>query len=261
MDQDLHDKLTTAGVDPDDMADPMQAWRRLHEHFGQRVTILDRYVIEAHVLGITAGELDAPTRARLGVEVLQSQFPGIELIGEPSGHPVEVVPFDPRWQHVFGEWRDRLAEALGHTAISIHHVGSTSVPGLAAKPIVDMQISVPDLEDEVSYVPAIAAAGVPLRSRDERHRYFRPASDEPRVVQIHVCRAGGSWAVDHVLFRDYLRAFADVRDRYAAFKTTLAEQYHGDRLAYTDGKAGFILDTLDAAREWAVDTGWSLPPN
>ena len=127
--------------------------------------------------------------------------------------------------------------------------------------MVDILVGVPDLEEEAVYVPAIESLGVPLRSRDSRHRYFRPGADEPRIVHVHAAQAAGGWVVQHLLFRDYLRAFADVRDRYATLKEDLADRYRNDRLAYTDAKAGFILDTLDAAQQWAAATGWELPPD
>lgn len=185
--------------------------------------------------------------------------PGIELIGESSDTPIDVVPYDPTWPRRFEEWRTRLAAALGPAAVTIDHVGSTSVPGLAAKPIVDIQVGVSDLEDETAYVPAVERTGVPLRSRDSRHRYFRPPRGAPRVVQIHVCRAYGRWAEDHLLFRDYLRYSTATRDQYARLKAVLAEKYRDDRLAYTDAKTAFILDALAEARGWADATGWQLP--
>ena len=97
-----------------------------------------------------------------------------------------------------------------------------------------------------------------MRSRDSEHRYFRPAAADPRVVQVHVCEAFGQWAVDHVLFRDYLRTFSHTRDEYAALKLELAATYHNDRIAYTDAKSAFILRTLAAAHAWADTTDWAL---
>ncbi len=256
MERQLTERLIEVGIDPSTLEDAALAWRLLHERFGARVTIIDRYALEAQVLGIHVSDLPAPTRSRLGDEVLAAQFPGIELIGEPSGHPIEIVPYDDRWPGLFESWRNQLRSALGAAAISIHHVGSTAVPGLAAKPIVDIQVGVARLDDESSYVPQIEATGVLLRSRESEHRYFRPAGDEPRVVHIHVCEAAGVWAADHLLFRDFLRNSATVRDSYAALKTDLAARYRSDRLAYTDGKATFIVSKLAEARVWASDIGW-----
>lgn len=261
MDDDLRARLLAVGVDPDDRFEPAAAWKALRDRYGATITLVERYAIEAHLRGVESDELPEMVRKGLSHEVLAVQFPGIEMIGESGGDPVEVVPYDRSWPGRFSAWHSRLAEALGSSATAIHHIGSTSVPGLVAKPVIDIQIGVTDLEDEYTYLPAIESVGVSLRSRDSRHRYFRPERGRPRVVQIHVSEAGGQWAIDHVLFRDYLRAHPESRDEYAALKTGLAEQYQDDRLAYTDAKAGFILETLTVARQWAADTGWSIPPN
>jgi GrpB-like predicted nucleotidyltransferase (UPF0157 family) len=83
------------------------------------------------------------------------------------------------------------------------HVGSTSVPGLAAKPVVDIQVSVADLGDEDRYMPPCEAAGLQFRLRDDEHRYFQPPPGQPR--DVHVCQQGGKSERVHLLFRDYLR--------------------------------------------------------
>jgi GrpB-like predicted nucleotidyltransferase (UPF0157 family) len=153
---------------------------------------------------------------------------------------------------------ERLRARLA--ALRIEHVGSTAVPGLPAKPIVDVQVSVHDVEDESSYAPAIEGLGVALRSRDLGHRYFRPAGDLPRTVQIHVIEAGSEWEREHLLFRDFLRADEGTRTRYGRLKLELAVRYREDRLAYTDAKTAFILDALEDAEGWAARVAWRLPP-
>ncbi|MGH8937595.1 MAG: GrpB family protein [Acidimicrobiia bacterium] len=186
------------------------------------------------------------------------RYPRMELVGSGSWEPVEVVRYDHRWPAAFESWHLRLVSALGKSAIRVEHVGSTAVPGLAAKPVVDVQVSVPDVEDEGAYLSPIESLGVPLRSREPGHRYFRPPPGTTRDVQIHVCDAGSEWERDHLLFRDYLRAHPEAREAYARLKVALAERYRSDRLAYNEAKAGFILDTLEAAREWAGRTCWGL---
>ncbi len=245
MDSGLAARLGEIGVDPDDLGDPAEVWRRLFECFGRRVTLVDRYELEAHRRGIEVAHLDPELRSRLAAEVLAVQYPGIEILGPTSRTPIEVVPYDEEWPKTFEAWRRRLAAALGPAAIRIEHVGSTAVPGLAAKPIVDIQVSVADLDDEASYVPVIESIGVPLRARDDEHRYFRPPSGQPRVVQIHVCDAGGTWGRDHIVFRDHLRVHPEVAAGYGRLKLELAKQWKDDRYAYTDAKTAFILDVLD----------------
>jgi len=258
MDDDLTDRLKAAGVDPERIDDASKAWQLLSARFGSGATLFDRYAIEASYQGIGQEDLSAPDRARAGEEFLAAQFPGIELIGDPSGVPIEVVDYDDAWPDVFLVWRRRLAASLGTGAARIEHVGSTAVPGLAAKPIVDIQVSVEDIEDELGYVPAIGSAGVPLRSRDREHRYFRPPRDQPRVVHIHVCDSASRWERVHLLFRDFLRADQATSRAYAALKRRLADQYRDDRLAYTEAKSEFVLATLEHAEAWVEDTGWTV---
>jgi GrpB-like predicted nucleotidyltransferase (UPF0157 family) len=263
LDPQLARRLSEAGIDPADFGDPGDAWRRLHAHLGRRITLIDRYALEAARRGVSPEQLDADERARLTREVLAVQYPGLEFTassGRPVADPIDVVPYHESWATSFADWRERLRGALDEAVVRVEHVGSTAVPGLPAKPIVDVQVSVRDVEDEASYAPAIEELGVALRFREPEHRYFRPSGGQPRTVQIHVCTAGGEWEREHLLFRDFLRADADARNAYARLKRELAKRYRDDRLAYNEGKTGFVLDTLIDARAWAERTGWELPP-
>ncbi len=202
-------------------------------------------------------DLPVADRRRITREVLEARDPQFEVIGPSSGDPVEIVPYDPAWAATFARWRDRLAAALGPLTVRIEHIGSTAVEGLAAKPVVDIMVCVPDVEDEASFLPAIEGLGVPLRSRETAHRYFRPAPPDPREVQIHVWQAGSPEERVHLLFRDYLRAHPAARDAYAAMKAEAARLYRSDRIAYNEAKTGHILDAIEAAERWAVATGWA----
>jgi GrpB-like predicted nucleotidyltransferase (UPF0157 family) len=263
LDPVLARRLAEAGVDPADIGDPGEAWRRLRDRFGRRATLLDRYALEAVSRGVTPAQLSRDERARLAREVLVVQYPGLELTatsGRSAADPVEVVPYDERWPGLFARWRQRLEKALGGAAARIEHVGSTAVPGLPAKPVVDVLVGIADVENEDAYVPAIESLEVALRSREPGHRYFRPAGDRPRIVQIHVCNAGGEWERERLLFRDYLRADGAAREAYARLKQELADSYRDDRLAYNEGKTAFILDTLEEAEAWGRRTGWRPQP-
>jgi GrpB-like predicted nucleotidyltransferase (UPF0157 family) len=262
MDEVLAVRLREVGLDPANFGDPSSAWSRLHDRFGVRATLLDRYALEAVSRGVTVEELDAKLRDRLAREVLATHLPGFEVVrgsDRLQRDPVEVVAYDAAWPARFAAWRDRLAGALGATAVRIDHVGSTAVPELAAKPVIDVQVGVPDVEDEAAFVPAIERIGVALRSREIGHRYFRPAGDRPRDVQIHVCPAGSDWERRHLLFRDFLRADAPTRDAYSVLKVELARRYRDDRIAYNEAKTSFILDAMERAERWATDTGWRPP--
>jgi GrpB-like predicted nucleotidyltransferase (UPF0157 family) len=99
----------------------------------------------------------------------QPALPGCDRPDDPH----EISEYDPAWAGRFADWRFRLAAALGAAATRIDHVGSTAVPGLAAKPVIDIMISVPDVRDEPSYLPACPSAGLILRMREEGHRLRR----------------------------------------------------------------------------------------
>jgi GrpB-like predicted nucleotidyltransferase (UPF0157 family) len=258
---DLAVRLHAAGLDPDSITDPADAWGRLHASIGLRATLVDRYELEALHRGVSPEALDPELRARLTDEVLRAHSPGFEFVPgseRTDRRRVEVVEYDPAWADAFGEWRERLAAALGRVARRIEHVGSTSVTGLAAKPVVDIQVSVDDVTGEASYVPAIEALGIALRLREEGHRYFRPAGRLPRTVHLHVCVSGSAWERNHLLFRDFLRADPETRDAYAALKRSVALRHSDDAIAYTEAKTGFILDALERAERWAQATGWRI---
>ncbi len=132
------------------------------------------------------------------------------LVGGREERVVVLAQPDPRWPLVFERHRVALSGALGDRARRIDHVGSTSVPGLAAKPIVDIQVTVTDPDDDPAFAPVLEQLGYELRVREPRHRMFRTAA---RDVQVHVWAAGSDDERRHVLFRDWLRT--DEADRTA----------------------------------------------
>src|SRR5919112_1389760 len=120
--------------------------------------------------------------------------------------PIHLASSDPTWPQQYAAVASRIREALGPVAIVVEHVGSTSVPGLAAKPILDVLLLVPDPTDEAAYVPPLEAAGFLLHVREpdwHQHRFLRAHDPE---VQVHVFAAGSSEAERMLLFRDRLRA-------------------------------------------------------
>jgi len=185
------------------------------------------------------------------------EFRGGTILGEERREEsVEVVSYDPSWPVRYEQMRSRLAHVLGPTAARIEHVGSTAVPGLAAKPVVDIQVSVGDLDAETAYRPAIESLGFGLRYRKEDWRYFRPVPGIPRDFQVHVCQTGSKWERRHLLFRDYMRTHPDRAAEYGALKRDLAPQFGLDRVGYTDAKAPFIDAALRDAEKWASEVGW-----
>lgn len=176
--------------------------------------------------------------------------------------PIIVVPYDPDWPRQFTELGRRLRAALGNHALRIDHIGSTAVPNLAAKPVIDLQISVAALEPVDAYRPALESAGFSWRpdNPDLTKRYFREQPGSPRT-HIHV-RQAGSWSEQlALLFRDYLRAHPDAADAYARLKYALAQQYRDDREAYVEAKSPFIWAIIQQASEWSQQTGWQPGPS
>ena len=170
---------------------------------------------------------------------------------------VAVVSYDPRWPAIFEAEAARLGHALGETAVRIEHVGSTAVPGLAAKPVIDIQISVPALEPAKAYSGPLEGLGYG-NWRDVHEPDHRFCRDDPRRHHIHLVVAGGTTESDRPLFRDYLTVNSEVRRAYAELKVASARAFGHDRELYTSAKEEFIESALLAAREWARDTGWTM---
>ncbi len=179
----------------------------------------------------------------------------VELIGGVERREIRIVDHDPAWPLRFGQERERIASALGPVARRIDHVGSTAVPGLAAKPIVDIDVSVPDVEDEGAYLDRLVAAGYVLRVREPGHRMVRTVG---RDVQVHVCGAGSRWERRHLLFRVWLRRDAADREAYARLKRELARRDWGDMNQYAQAKSALIEEIMARAEAWALATGWAV---
>jgi GrpB-like predicted nucleotidyltransferase (UPF0157 family) len=146
------------------------------------------------------------------------------IIGEIEQQPIVIAEYDPAWPERFRQEEARIVAALGEGALSVEHIGSTSVPWLAAKPIVDILLVVEDSGEEASYLPALEEAGYVLRVREpdfHEHRMFRtPAKD----VHVHIFSAGSPEIERYLLLRDRLRHNEEERELYAQTKRELAKQ-------------------------------------
>ncbi len=155
---------------------------------------------------------------------------------------VQLHPYDASWPAAFERERAIIVTALGDVAVEVHHTGSTSVPGLAAKPIIDITLAVRDIEDEAAYLPQLEAAGYTFVLREPgwfAHRLFqRP----PRVVNLHVFQVGCSEVAQMAGFRDWLRAHPEDRDLYERTKRELAERDWAQVQDYADAKTDVVLD-------------------
>lgn len=170
--------------------------------------------------------------------------------------PVVVVPYDAEWPHLFAELGGRLRGALGSTALRIDHIGSTAVPGMAAKPIIDVQVSVGSFEPLDALRAPLAELGFVHRASnpDLSKRYFREPPGTRRT-HIHV-RLAGSWSEQFaLLFRDYLREHEAEAAWYSRIKTQLAEQFVDDRQGYTNAKGWYLWEIMKKADTWHQETG------
>jgi GrpB-like predicted nucleotidyltransferase (UPF0157 family) len=167
-----------------------------------------------------------------------------------SDEPVRIVPYDPTWPASFEQERALLAGAIaGWTPDRIHHVGSTSVSGLVAKPIIDILVGVSDLESARACFQPLALLGylyAPYRT-EEMHWFCKP-DPRYRTHHLHLVPADSSRFRDELLFRDHLRADPDLAAEYGELKRRLARTFQHDRDAYTDAKSDFIRAGLRRAR-------------
>ncbi len=168
--------------------------------------------------------------------------------------PVVVVPYDEAWPSLFEEERARIERAIGPWVEEIEHVGSTAVPGLAAKPVIDIMVGVKSLDDTPIFVKRLEAIGyeyVPeLERQMPQRRYFRKLRQGRRTHQIHLVeRSDAAFWDRHVLFRDYLRAHPEVAEGYARLKYEVSERFREERVAYTDAKTGFIAEVVRLAEK------------
>jgi GrpB-like predicted nucleotidyltransferase (UPF0157 family) len=175
---------------------------------------------------------------------------------------IEICDWSPASRKKFRDKATTIRNALGSSALRIDHIGSTSIEGLAGKPVIDIQVSVADFEPVDQLVQAMEVAGYLWRPQnpDLGKRYFRETPGAERT-HIHVRRAGSfheQWAL---LFRDYMRRHAEEHGPYAALKIELAERHRSDRAAYTAGKEEHIWAIIRRANRWASATGWLPGPS
>lgn len=178
---------------------------------------------------------------------------GIRLYLEKrQGMKVEVVPYNPLWQQMFDEEAARIRMVLGKELVDIHHIGSTAVPGLAAKLVIDIMPVVKDLRRVDALNPLFGQLGYECMGEFgiPGRRYFRKGG-EHRTHQIHIFQEDNRQdIVRHLAVRDYLRAHPEEADRYAALKQELAARFPADIESYCDGKDAFVRQLQEKALAW-----------
>jgi len=171
-------------------------------------------------------------------------------IGAPQvlAGQIEIRDYDPRWPDLYAREAERIRSALGDRVVRLEHGGSTSVPGLPAKPIVDIVLEVPDSSDEPAYVPELEAAGYVRRIREPdwlEHRLFKGPDTN---INLHVFSAGCPETDQMLLFRDWLRANEADRDLYVRAKRELAAREWKYTQQYADAKTAVVKEILARAR-------------
>ena len=161
---------------------------------------------------------------------------------------VRLVPHDPRWADAYQHEAERLRQALGAHALEIAHIGSTAVPGLTAKPLLDIMVAITSLGERDQVVPLLAQVGYEYRPHDTiaERLFFIVGEPDARRVNLSLAERHSAYWRDHLAFRDILRARPEVAEAYARLKASLAEQYPDDRLAYTAAKGEFVASVLAA---------------
>lgn len=168
---------------------------------------------------------------------------------------IRIVPYDSSWPRQFEHERAALLAAIGEWAVGgIHHVGSTAVPGLEAKPTIDILLGVRDLQTSRACFARLAALEyryAPYRPQ-EMHWFCKP-DPARRTHHLHLVPSDSSRFREELAFRDYLRCHSDIAREYAALKRCLAKQFEHDREAYTAAKADFVLATVRRALGQTAD--------
>jgi GrpB-like predicted nucleotidyltransferase (UPF0157 family) len=189
-----------------------------------------------------------PTRDPDDVAAYEHDLAKVTIGGpRPLAAPIEISDYDPEWPSWFAEEEVQIRAALGERVLLLEHVGSTSVPGLPAKPLIDLAMEVADTADEPAYVPDLEDAGYVLRIREPdwfEHRLFKGPD---RDVNLHVFPAGCVEVQRMILFRDWLRTNEDDRALYATVKRELAARPWKYMQQYADAKTAVVAEIMARA--------------
>jgi GrpB-like predicted nucleotidyltransferase (UPF0157 family) len=193
-------------------------------------------------LGEPAGEKAEPDSAE-GIQAAPIRPPG------PHNAPIALAEYDPAWPALFAREEERIRGALGDRVVMLEHAGSTSVPGLAAKPRIDIVLAVPDSAAEEAYVPALEQTGYFLAIREPDWFEHRVLKRDDLEVNLHVFTAGASEIDRMLLFRDRLRTHPADRQAYEQVKRDLAGRTWAHVQDYADAKTEIVRQITDRAAE------------
>lgn len=168
-----------------------------------------------------------------------------------SFSPIVIANYNPQWPLLYQEEKSRIQSAIAQAVVAIEHVGSTAVPGLGAKPIIDIMVAVRSLADAEACIEPLQSIGYEYVPEYEvfipERRYFRKWVQGERTHQVHMVERTSEFWHRHLLFRDYLRTQSDVAQEYYQLKKELSAKYGSDLGAYTDAKTPFIESVVARA--------------
>lgn len=161
---------------------------------------------------------------------------------------ITLVPYQSEWRQFFELEKELVQQALGDVALNVHHIGSTAVPDLAAKPVIDLMVEIPSLEYTAACIPPLKTLGYSFIDHAENveRRFFRKGS--PRSHHLHLVAQGSQVLQDHLDFRDALCSDSSLRQHYQALKEQLADAFSDNRKSYTDHKSAFVVKALEIYR-------------
>ena len=164
---------------------------------------------------------------------------------------VKLSSYNDEWPKIFEREKVLLSSALGDLVIDIQHIGSTSIPGMPSKPIIDMMASIPDFRSIDKYIQPLKKLGYEDRGQQgvpDRHIFVK-GDEARRTHHLNLTERDSSFWKEHVLFLDYLRTHKEAVDEYAKLKTELAKSFPDDRNSYASAKAEFVKKIVEKARE------------
>lgn len=167
---------------------------------------------------------------------------------------IAIADYDPKWPIMYEEEKAKILSVIGHKVVAIEHIGSTAVPNLGAKPIIDIMVAVRHLSDAEECIEPLKSIGYEYVPENEisipERRYFQKGTSEApnQHSHLHMVERTSDFWQRQLLFRDYLRAHPDVANQYCQLKKKLAAKHGSNREAYTDAKTSFIKSVVDQAR-------------
>ena len=174
--------------------------------------------------------------------------------GSDSITVIEVVPHDPSWKDTYQKEARKILEVLGDELVEIHHIGSTSIPGIYAKPIIDVLGGARRIENIDKYNDAMAKIGYQARGEfGLPGRRFFVKGVPKRTFNLHIFESGSPELTRHLNFRDYMIAHPEDALQYSELKKKLAKEHFGDLDGYCDGKDAFVKEMERKAIEWAME--------